>query len=384
MPRARTARTQQVIVLPADEDEDAAEKLTKGLPLFPDSQGIQGISIYRLEPVEEGSLGSLPADADEESIRRRFGGGIFKITAKDSAGLYAGSRTVTIGGDPRFESLDARRRYRNKMAGLDDDSATRPAPVPVPAPPTVGATELITLLNTGHHQQVEMMRLQLEAQRQDNLAREERQRRENEDARARDREFQATILQVMRRDEKAGGGGLELVSMLLQGLKLGRTLGEKEEGSDDPVALFMKNLPAILEHGKGLIGQQPAPPPAPPAAPGVAPAATQERGFRLSGEVARRLQAEVERLMAKGYKPSDALKVAEAALARGVEILSATEIPPPPPEPQPAPPAPAPAPVSEPPSAPTPAPVPIEPPRPTSAKRASGGQAPAPRATPGR
>jgi hypothetical protein len=137
MPRVRAARTasrapqvpQIVVVEPDDQVEEARPAVaTRGLPLFPHKEGVTSVSIYRLEPIEEGNLGILGPDADEETIRRRWGGGVYRATAKLGNGEYAGNATINIGGDPRFESLDARKRYKNKMAGLDGGEPAPPRP----------------------------------------------------------------------------------------------------------------------------------------------------------------------------------------------------------------------------------------------------------------
>jgi hypothetical protein len=381
MPRVRAARTArqapQVVVVDADQEEAEEEKPTKGLPLFPEKEGVSGITLFRLEPIEEGNLGTLGPDADEETIRRRFGGGVYRITAKLANGEYAGNRMVTIAGDPRFESLDARRRYKNKMAGLDQGDA--PTAAPPPAPPSVGLPEIIGLVTSAHEQQMQMMRLQLESQRQDAQSREDRLRREAEDNRVRDREFHTTILQVVKRDEKsASTGGMELVNVLLQGLQLGQRMADArkdDEGPSDPWATFVRNLPGILEHGQKFLPGA-APPPAPSSPPPTPPVvAARGEVFKLSGTLAERLRAQVAKFMAKGYTEPEALQLAEAALGRGVDLLDGVEVPDKTAAPPAGPPAPPAAPVPPP-------PPPVEPPKLVRTKGA--GQPPAPRATPGR
>jgi len=394
MPRARVARTTaaQVVVLPEHPggtvtDQEEPAELVRGLPLFSGSEGITSISVYRMEPIHEGNLGSLPPEADEETIRRRYGGGQFKVVAKTASGQYAASKIITISGDPLFESVEAKRRYKIKMAGLDADD-DRPAPPAPAAPPLAGLGEVIALIRAGHEQQLQMMRMQIEAQRADNLAREDRQRRESEDSRARDREYTATLMQIMRRDDKsAAGSGAEMVTMMLRGLQLGRELTQDREdaqGGVDPTTILLKNLPGILEHGGRLLtgAPQAAPPPATPAGP---PVAEKGKFLRLSGAVAEKLRAEIQRLMALGYSEPDAMQIAEAALGRGVDLLAQVPAPPPAPPAQAAA-APAAAPPPEAPPA-TPAGPPAEPAaKPAAPKGSNGGSrhAAAPRATPAR
>jgi hypothetical protein len=302
---------------------------TKGLPLFQGEEQIAGIAVYRMEPVEEGTIGTLPPDADEEMIRRRWGGGIYKISAKGVDGKYKGGRTITIGGDPKFESRDARRRYQLKMAGLDDIDEAPPLPAAAPAAQGMGVAEVLALLTQGHAQQLQMMRLQVEAQKRDADEREAkarreadereaRTRREGEESRERDRQFNATMLSLVKSDAKAAGSsGIDMVTALMQGLKLGRQLGAgAEENPTDPVSLLIANLPGIIEHGKGLVqagmGHAPQPNPAAPQGPRLT----------LSGPIATKMQARIQELMGKGYSREDALAIAEAAINGTVDALA--------------------------------------------------------------
>jgi hypothetical protein len=340
--RATAAKTREVLVVhEGGAQADAEESPTKGLALFAGEDGITGIALYRLEPIEEGTIATIPPESDEETIRRRFGGGIYRITAKGLDGKIKGSRTLTIGGDPKFESRDAARRYKNKMAGLDEPAAA--APVPAAAPPGMAIPEILTLVSQSHAQQMEMMRLQMQEQRTINEERERRARleaderesrarREAEESRERDRQFNATMLTLLKNDAKtASSSPLEMVTVLMQGLKLGRSMSNSggEEGPADPVSLLIQNLPSIIEHGRGLIAAGGQTAQANPGAP--------QGGIRLTGAVAAKLQATVEGLKGKGYSEQDAWELAERALATGVDLLAqvpnrpttADELPPP-------------------------------------------------------
>lgn len=359
---ARTARTQKVIVLDNSDDKDEGESPTAGLPLFPDKGPISGVQVYRIEPIEEGNLGTLGPDSDEETIRRRFGGGLYKISAKGPDGKYVGSTQITIGGDPKFESADARRRYRNKMSGLADD----PLPLPPAAAPGVSMGELIALLNQGHTQQLEMMRLSMEAQRAESNMTNERRAKEMEEARQRDREFNATLLQIMKKEPTAGNG-LELVNTLLKGLTIGKAMASSANSdsagdSDDPLITLVRSLPSILEHGGRLVEQHQQGKAAPAAGP---------EAVTLTGPIADQLKAAVQSLVGRGYSPAEAQQLAEHALLKGVGVLATVPNR-----------TTAPAAAAAAPEAP-PAPAgPAHPPRRTS--RPASRQRPAPRATAGR
>jgi hypothetical protein len=354
MARTSKASTREVLVVHEGGAQVEEENPTKGLPLFAGEEGITGISVYRLEPIEEGTIATVPPESDDDAIRRRFGGGVFRMTAKGVDGKIKGTRTITIGGDPKFESLDAKKRYRNKLAGLDELGPTTPPPPPLP--PSMAVPEILALVTQSHGQQMEMMRMQMQAQqvvaddrerraRIEADERETRARREAEESRERDRAFNATMLTMVKNDSKAAASSpLEMISVLMQGLKLGRQMSAgAEETPADPLTMFMQNLPGILEHGRGLVqagteaaAGQPRINPAPAVAgkPG---------GIRLTGPVATRLQQMVEGLKGKGYDEATSWSLAEQALALGVDQLAQvpnapTQPDPPPPPPSSAPP----------------------------------------------
>lgn len=328
MAKARTAKAEKILMVHTGglEEEEEAASPTKGLPLFAGEDQITGIAVYRTEPIEEGSVGNVPADADEETIRRRWGGGIYKITAKGIDGKFKGTRTITIGGDPKFESLDAKKRYKSKLAGLDEV----PTPAPPAAPPAMAIPEILALVSQSHAQQMEMMRLQMAAQkieaddreRRNRIEADEREaraRREAEESRERDRTFNATMVSMMKSDAKvAASSPMELVTVLLQGLKLGKQMGDGagDSGPTDPLTTLMANLPGILEHGGRLVQAGAA------QAPGAAQVAAVPPGIRITGPVASKLKAAVEGLLGKGYSQDQALIIADAALGAGVEALA--------------------------------------------------------------
>src|SRR5215216_4096784 len=118
--RKTKGRTLAVVEVGDEAQEDETEEDgAKGIPLFEGLGDEVKIEVYRMEPIEEGTIGSLASDADEGTIARRFGGGVYRVTAKGTDGKFGRrQRTVTIGGDPRFESKDATRKYRIKMGEL--------------------------------------------------------------------------------------------------------------------------------------------------------------------------------------------------------------------------------------------------------------------------
>ncbi len=156
----------KTVVVTRQESEGAEEAAnpTKGVPLFQGegSEAVHTISVYRVAPVEEGSLpGGLPPEADEAMVFTRYGGGIYKITAKGSNGRIMGTRTITISGEPKFQSKEALRKYRVQLGELPEERPAPPAPPP-PAP-GLGIMELFALMSKSQEQQMQMMRIQIEA-----------------------------------------------------------------------------------------------------------------------------------------------------------------------------------------------------------------------------
>ncbi len=327
----KAARLRTVQVLETDQEEESP---TKGIPLFQSGDGeqqIATISVYRLEPIEEGTVGNVQPDADEDTLRRRWGGGVFRLFAKGTDGKHKGSKTVTIGGDPKFEGKDAIRRYKIKTGEIVEDPPKPAAAAPAPPPPGLGLPELLALITQGHAQQMEMMRLQTEATkheaaereakarreaderetraRREAEEREARLRREAEEMRERDRAFQATMLQMVKSDAKASDP-TAMLGVLLKGLELGRDMGGGGgDGPADPVTALFSNLPALRDMfataaQQGAAGQVAAPTPAklPPGPPG--------KRIVLAGAVAEKLEAAVGALRARGYDPEKALEMA--------------------------------------------------------------------------
>lgn len=328
---AAAAAAAAAAVETGEADDGAAameDSLTAGMPLFEGigDQEISAISVIRMEPVEEGHLGQIDPGSDIEVIRRRWGGGVFKIIAKGSTGQIRGpQRTVTVAGDPKFASRDALLKYRVKMGEVLPEPE-KPAAAPAAAP--LGIGEIIALINQGHAQQIEMMRIQIEASRQEHAAREaasrreaeervarerreaderaERDRRYHEEQRERDRQFQASV--------KPHAGGE--IGVLLKGLALGRELaGEKGGEPGDIVSRLLDNLPAVFEAFKG--GG-----PAGAGAPALQPSAPGDPSLRLRGAPAQRIVATIEALKGKGYSEDEARQIIEAGLLAQMDALS--------------------------------------------------------------
>lgn len=315
-----------------DEQQDDAQQ-AKGIPLFEGLSSEVKISVYRQEPIEEGSIGNLPSDADEATIRRRWGGGVYVLKAKGSDGKFQPmQRTVTIGGDPKFESKDAIRRYRIKMGELagDDQPASKPAQVA----PGLDVPGLLSILQASHTQSMQFMQAQLAASQAMNDQRAAASAKLAEEGRQRDREFFASMIALQKSEQKDAAKAADpmaMITLLLKGLELGRDMGGGGGGEGDPVTAFIQNLPQIIPQAQALLqsGQQqnPGPAPAPAAAPPPPPGAQAGPRIVLTGGIAEQLQKTVQALQAKGYDAEHAL---------GVALKQLSEVPNRPTKPEPA------------------------------------------------
>ncbi len=315
----KKARTLAVVEVDGqgDEPEEKDEDGTKGIPLFEGLGEEVKLEVYRLEPIEEGTIGRLEPDADEGTIARRWGGGVYRVTAKGTDGKFGRrQRTVMIGGDPKFESEDATRRYLIKMGKLPADPNAKPAAGPFPG---FDLSSIMGLLQTSHQNAMAFMQAQVAAQQQQAQLSIAAASKLADEGRQRDREFFATMLQLQKADQKATDP-LAMVPLMVKFLELGKNMASGEgRGGDaaDPVTAFIQALPVILPQAQAMLTggaanqQQPA-----PALPPAAPQPGQEPQIVLSGEIAVQLDATFRALRDKGYDAERAMTMAMQQLAQ--------------------------------------------------------------------
>jgi len=333
-----------------DSDEkEQGERLARA-PLFgslDDPGGIDSIAIERIAPVREGTLpGKLEPETTEDDIAARFGGGKFRLWARDARGKTITNRVIEIGGEPIFSSEIARAQYRRMMGPVPE--------TPAPAQPTLSLQEIIAL-TTGaderrredyerrmaeqeraHQREIERLRVDGEQRERERAAEDERRRREGDErdlrrekdaetTRQRDREFHAVMMQIA---QVSGQGKADPVQVLLQGFQLGQQMVGGGEPPDAITALA-SNLPAILERaGSMLPGARAA---AAPAAEQVPATQGPQRPDRIAfeGKIGVKARRVVEHLQRQGVDP-------ELAMERAFDMLLATrrqEAPPDPPSP---------------------------------------------------
>ena len=344
---ARKSKGRTLAVVEVGEDPDLEgekeEDAARGIPLFEGLGDEVKIEVYRMEPIEEGTIGTLAPDADEATIARRWGGGVYRVTAKGTDGRFGRrQRTVTIGGDPKFESKDATRKYRIKVGELPEDAAKN-APPPAPGLDVPG---LLSIIQASHQNSMSFMQAQLAAQAQQAQQQVVASAKIADEGRQRDREFFATMLALQKQDQKQSDP-LAMVPLLVKFLELGKDMaGGAGGGASDPVTAFIQGLPLILPQAQAMLTagqaanqqQPPAPAPAPPP-----PAAAPEQGPRLvvTGKLAAQLEKTWQALRDKGYDSDTAMTIALEQLANVPKNPQAPEPPAPPEKQPPAPPPPA-------------------------------------------
>ena len=170
--RVKTTTTEREIDDEIESDEES------GSPLFDrtrdkKSKSIDRISVYRVDP-DEGHLGYLPPDADEKEIRAKWGGGEYRLQAKNASGQIV--QTITsykISGDPIFQSDIAAARWErlNKIHARSGGGADAPAS---------SIKEILTTMEERERVRREEERERREEERRDRLEREEKARKEQQ------------------------------------------------------------------------------------------------------------------------------------------------------------------------------------------------------------
>lgn len=223
---------------------------------------ISRIGVERLEPsIEEGWLGHLEPTATEATLKTRWGGGKYRITARSATGVILRQRWISIAGEPRFESARARAEY----LAMQDPGAVLAATPRTPAAPSTSSApslDVMTILQWQAQQAREEAarrereeREREERRRRDDEERERRRaaeqderearaRREAEEARARDREHMQTMLAMLTQTQQqiagAGGGSIDA---LTRGLELGAKLAASGgDGGDDDLGSIVRDM----------------------------------------------------------------------------------------------------------------------------------------------
>jgi hypothetical protein len=338
---AAKRRAAKRVVEDADEFGEA--------PLFEDDGRIDHIAVERIEPAE-GFLGNIEPGATEEDIRGKYGGGKFRLRARDAGSRFVKGvplATVTIGGDPVFQSNTFEQQWRRRQ-GLTTTGASNGNGVISEKP--LGFGELMLLMDKGaeraratyqeqaqirereavaaHERQLEQIRA--EAKRREQELAFERERLKTEAAeregrlaremaaeRERQREHNAAMLQLISEKGKQASEGGAGVQTLIAGMKLAQELTGGGEGGGDPLTAFAQNLPDIIEQGGKLIAMDKA------SAGQAGKIRANPRSAKvgkddvvLTGEVAKKAAQLVKHLEAQGKNPARVLSRAFDVIGR--------------------------------------------------------------------
>lgn len=364
-PRVRSrAMAARARAAPPTEDDAAADDLSKQeaqrqaagariasvAPLFADlataGADLDSISVHRLEPIEEGFLGKVELNANEETIKGRWGGGKFRLQLKTTKGLIKGSKNMEISGEPVLQSDGARAKYR-RLNGLPlEDPVAAPVVVaPAPAAPALGTSDLLTLFTTFQSMQAEADRRRSEDQqrredqrRKDEEAREDRLRKEAAEQRLRDQEHQTQMLLMIKEFARpAAAAAAEPQANLLEaftnGMKTAQTLalqaapaarddddegdgGRGAGGGSDAASMVQAAVRGIVDAAAARFG------PGSQATAPVGAAATTEAGdggVNVSGPLADQMRGFVIDAQAKGQDPNRLLTRAVAVLRHNLQ-----------------------------------------------------------------
>jgi hypothetical protein len=157
-----------------EAEEEEAEDLASA-PLFAAvnraGKRIDRVSVRRLEP-NSGFMGIMPAAVTEEMIFAKFGGGDYRLEAKNDAGGILKVRAYKIAGDPQFASEAEERTWR-RQNGLDPKTARGGAGSDV--------KEMLAIMEERDDKRRAELLEREERTRKDADAREDRDRRQREE-----------------------------------------------------------------------------------------------------------------------------------------------------------------------------------------------------------
>lgn len=316
--------------------------------LFDGDDRVDHIAIERIEP-PEGFLGTIDPSATEEDIRGKYGGGKFRLRARDASSRFVKGIPVvthTIGGDPVFISAAFEKQWRRRQ-GLDSGPSNSNGVI---SEKPLGFGELMLLMDkqaersramfleqsqireresaAAHERQLEAIKAEAK-RREGELAfererlkseateRENRLAREMAAERERQREHNAAMLQLIsKKGEQAAEGGAG-VQTLIAGMKLAQELTGGGEGAGDPLTAFAQNLPEIIEQGGKLIAMDKATSNQGKVRANPRSQKVGKDDVVLQGEVARKAAAVVKRLEEQGKDPA-------RVLSRAFDVIGST------------------------------------------------------------
>jgi hypothetical protein len=166
-----------------EEEEEEAEDLASA-PLFAPvnraGKRIDRVSVRRLEP-NSGFMGIMPPTVTEDMIFAKWGGGDYRLEAKNDAGGILKVRAYKIAGDPQFASEAEEKAWR-RLNGLEPRGRAA---------------------DTNVEKMLEVMEARDDKRRAELLEREERTRKDADAREERERRLREERDTIARREEDA-------------------------------------------------------------------------------------------------------------------------------------------------------------------------------------
>lgn len=110
-------RGKRVVTTQYVDDDDDLTHAAPDIPLMEVGNDCERIDVERMGPIHEGFLGYIEPDATEESIVDLYGGGKYTLKAKRADGKIITRRTIKIAGDPIFQSAESQHKWERLTGG---------------------------------------------------------------------------------------------------------------------------------------------------------------------------------------------------------------------------------------------------------------------------
>ncbi len=247
-----------------EEETETGEDLEdlSAAPLFGDidrkTKKIDRVSVRRVEP-ESGYMGVMQPDVTEAKIAAKWGGGEYRLEAKNEAGVIQKVRQIKIAGDPLFASEAEEKRWR-RLNGLDAKGSGGGADV----------KDLILLMEERDEKRRSEQLDREERVRKEAAEREERDRRYREEreitarreaeereerrrlqAREDDERRQRIHREEMERLQVQQAAQLAQAQQFFQQLTTAMKADAKNAGEQNPVSLLVTGMQLARELGGG-------------------------------------------------------------------------------------------------------------------------------------
>lgn len=328
-----------------EEEEEEAEDLASA-PLFAAvnraGKRIDRVSVRRLEP-NSGFMGIMPPNVTEDMIFAKWGGGDYRLEAKNDAGGILKVRAYKIAGDPQFASEAEERTWRRQnglepVRGRGAGSDVKEMLAIMEERDDKRRAELLEREDRTRKDadaREERDRRQREERdaiaRRDEEQREERRRREaredddrrtrahredleritaqNAAALAQNQQYFTQLAATMKADERSSSAAIDPVKTLITGIQLARDLGGDAAAAPDFLTALVSRLPETLQEVRRTAGAALAEIKGGAGAGGKRPAGLKpgEDFLTITGKVATKAKALAMKIRAAGGNPEQAI-----------------------------------------------------------------------------